>query len=89
LKHPDRDIIIDIVANAFEQNPRAQAMMKKKNPARSVRLMTEYAYDLVEKFNGIYISEDKTTVLFYYLNSQYRRSLADYLKYCIMFFRVN
>jgi len=87
MKHPDRDIIIDIVSHAFEQNPRAQAMMKKKDPARSVRLMTEYAYDLVEKFNGIYISQDKTTVLFYYLNSQYRRSLTDYLKYGVMFLR--
>ena len=66
MKQSDRDIIIRIVSNAFEQNPRAQAMMKKKNPARSVRLMTEYAYDLVEKFNGIYLSEDKTTVLFKY-----------------------
>ena len=44
------------MTNAFEQNPRAQAMMKKKNPTRSVRLMTEYAYQLVEKFNGIYLS---------------------------------
>jgi len=83
----DRDIIISIVSNAFEQNPRAQAMMKKKNPARSVRLMTEYAYDLVEKFDGIYLSKDKTTVLFYYLNSQYRRGLVDYLKYGMMFLK--
>lgn len=87
MSHPDRKIIIDIVSNAFEQNPRAEAMMKKKNPARSVRLMTEYAYDLVEKFNGIYISQDKTTVLFYYRNSQYKRSLTDYLKYGVMFLR--
>ncbi len=45
--------------------PLIAAMMRKKDPARSVRLMTEYAYTLVEKFNGIYLSEDKTTVLFY------------------------
>ena len=37
----DREIIISIVTRAFEQNPRAQAMMKKKHPARSVRIMTE------------------------------------------------
>ena len=85
MEKSDRDIIISIVTNAFEQNPRAQAMMKKKNPARSVRLMTEYAYQLVEKFDGIYLSEDKTTVLFYYRNSQYRRTFVDYLKYGKMF----
>ncbi len=81
----DRDIIIYIVSRAFEQNPRAVAMMKKKNPSRSVRLMTEYAYQLVEKFDGIYLSEDKTTVLFYYKKSQYKRGLIDYLRYGKMF----
>ena len=65
MNQTDREIIISIVSSAFEQNPRAVAMMRKKNPARSVRLMTEYAYTLVEKFDGIYLSEDKTTVLFY------------------------
>jgi hypothetical protein len=77
----DRDIIISIVSSAFEQNPRARVMMKKKHPARSLRLMTEYAYRLVEKFDGIYLSADKTTVLFYYRKSQYKRGLIDYLRY--------
>jgi len=83
----DRDIIISIVSRAFEQNPRAVAMMKKKNPSRSVRLMTEYAYQLVEKFDGIYLSEDKTTVLFYYKKSQYKRGFIDYLRYGKMFMK--
>ncbi len=87
MEKSDREIIIDMVTTAFEQNPRAMAMIKKKNPSRSVRLMTEYAYQLVEKMDGIYLSEDKTTVLFYYRNSQYRRTFMDYLKYAIMFFK--
>ncbi|MEN8227523.1 MAG: hypothetical protein ABFS38_05155 [Bacteroidota bacterium] len=87
MEKSDRDIIISIVSNAFEQNPRAVAMMKKNNPARSVRLMTEYAYQLVEKFDGIYLSEDKSTVLFYYTEGQYRRTLVDYLKYGKMFLK--
>jgi hypothetical protein len=81
----DHDIIISVVTRAFEENPRAQAMMKQGNATRSVRLMTEYAYALVEKFDGIYLSEDKTTVLFYYRESQYRRGLVDYLRYGKMF----
>lgn len=81
----DREIIIAIVTNAFEQNPRAQAMIKEKNPTRSVRHMTEYAYKLVERMDGIYLSEDKTTVLFYYLKSQYKRTIPDYLRYGVMF----
>ncbi len=83
----DQDIIIGIVTNAFEQNPRAQAIMKQKNPTRSVRHMTEYAYSLVERMDGIYLSEDKTTVLFYYLKSQYNRTLVDYLRYGSMFMK--
>jgi len=83
----DREIVISIVTRAFEENPRAQAMIKQGNPARSIRLMTEYAFQLVEKFDGIYLSEDKTTVLFYYRQSQYHRSLVDYLKYGKMFIR--
>ncbi len=83
----DQEIIISVVTNAFEQNPRAQAIMKQKNPTRSVRLMTEYAYNMVEKMDGIYLSEDKTTVLFYYLKSQYNRTLVDYLRYGSMFMK--
>ena len=87
MEKSDRDIIISIVANAFVENPRTQAMMKKKDPVRSVQLMTEYAYELIKKFNGIYLSADKTTVLFYYRNSEYRRGFIDYLKYARMFLR--
>lgn len=85
MTHADREIIISIVSDAFRQNPRAKVMMKKNNPARSIRLMTEYAYSLVEKFDGIYLSKDKTTVLFYYRKSQYKRGLLDYLRYGKMF----
>jgi hypothetical protein len=87
MEKSDRDIIISIVSKAFEENPRIQSMMKKGDPARSVRLMTEYAYDLVEKFNGIYLSEDKTTVLLYYKNSEYRMGIIDYYKYGKMFLK--
>ena len=83
----DREIIISIVTNAFEQNPRVMSMVKKKDSSRNVRLMTEYAYQLVEKFNGVYLSADKTTVLFYYLESQYKRTFIDYLKYGKMFMK--
>jgi hypothetical protein len=87
MEKSDRDLIIGMVSEAFRQNPRVMAMMKKKNPARSLRLMTEYAYQLVEKFDGIYLSEDKSTVLFYYTKKNYRRTFVDYLKYGQMFMK--
>jgi hypothetical protein len=63
------------------------AMIKKKNPVRSIRLMAEYAHQLIEKFDGIYLSEDKSTVLFYYTKKEYHRTLVDYLKYGKMFMK--
>ena len=87
MEKSDRDIIISIVSKAFEENPRIQAMMKNRDPTRSVRLMTEYAYDLVEKYNGIYLSADKTIVLFYYKNSDYCKGAIDYFKYGKLFMK--
>lgn len=81
----DHEIIISILTSAFEQNPRFQAVIKKNNPTRSVRHMTEYAYHLIDRLDGIYLSEDKTTVLFYYTKSQYNRNLRDYLRFARMF----
>jgi len=83
----DKEIIIDIISQAFIENPRTQAMMKKKDPERSVRLMAEYAYDLVGGFDGIYLSADKTTVLFYYKMSEFKRGFIGSLKYARMFLR--
>jgi hypothetical protein len=87
MEKSDRELIIGMLSEAFRQNPRAMAMMKKKDPGRSLRIMTEYAYKLVERFDGIYLSEDKSTVLFYYLKSQYHLNFVDYLRYAKMFFQ--
>lgn len=85
MEKADHDIIIGILTDAFEQNPRFQAVIKKNNPTRSVRHMTEYAYHLINRLDGIYLSEDKTTVLFYYTKKEYKRILRDYLRYARMF----
>jgi len=87
MEKSDRELIVEMVTEAFEQNPRAMAMLKKKNPVRSIRLMAEYAYYLIEKFDGIYLSKDKSTVLFYYTKKEYRRTFVDYLKYGQMFLK--
>lgn len=87
MEKSDRELIIEMVTEAFEQNPRAMAMIKKKDPVRSIRLMAEYAYYLIKKFDGIYLSQDKSTVLFYYTKKEYRRTLMDNLKYGQMFLK--
>ena len=80
----DHKIIISILTAAFEQNPRFQTVIRKKNPARSVRHMTEYAYKLIDRLGGIYLSEDKTTVLFYYTKKKYNLTIMDILRYVRM-----
>jgi hypothetical protein len=81
----DKQIILDIVAKAFSESHRLRAIIKKGNPEKRIRVMAEYAYDLINKFNGIYLSEDKSTVIFYYTKKQYKRSFIDYLKYFRMY----
>lgn len=46
--------MISILTAAFEQNPRFQAVIKKNNPARSVRHMTEFAYHLIDRVRKLY-----------------------------------
>jgi len=81
----DKELIIDIVAKAFSESHRLLAIMKKGNFEKRMRVMAAYAYDLIKKFNGIYLSKDRSTVIFYYTKKQYRRSLTDFLKYFRMY----
>lgn len=83
----DKEIILDIVACAFSESPRLLAIMKKGAKEERLRIMAKYAYDLTSKMNGIYLSEDKSTVLIYYRKSQYKRNIYDYYRYLRMFFK--
>lgn len=81
----DKEIISRIVSKAFSESPRFRAIMKKGKPEKRLRVMADYAYDLVNKFNGVYLSKDKSTVIFYYRKKQYRRNFYDFIKYIRMF----
>ncbi|MGC9343295.1 MAG: hypothetical protein ACP5E3_11390, partial [Bacteroidales bacterium] len=83
----DKEIIIETVARAFSQSPRLLSIMKDGDKERRLRIMAEYAYHLVSKFDGIYLSEDKTTVLMYWTKKQYKRDLIDLYRYLTMFFK--
>jgi hypothetical protein len=81
----DKEIIIEIVCRAFADNPRINAMVKKKNKERNIRMMAEYAYNLISKINGVYLSADKSTVIFYYKKSAYKKDFGDTIQYIRMF----
>lgn len=83
----DKEIIIRIVAKAFSQSPRFNAIMRKGKSQKRLEIMADYAYHLVNKFNGAYLSKDKSTVLFYYRKKQYRQSFMDLVRYFNMFFQ--
>ena len=86
MEQSDKEIVISIVEHAFSGNPRLKTMSKEGKVAASIRGMTKYAYKLIKKFNGVYLSEDKTTVIFYYKKSDYKMRLGDYLRYVWMSF---
>lgn len=84
MEQSDKEIVISIVEHAFSGNPRLKTMSKEGKVEQSIRGMTKYAYKLIKKFNGVYLSEDKTTVLFYYRKSDYKMRFGDYLRYAWM-----
>ena len=81
----DKEIIVKIVCRAFADNPRINAIIRKGKKDERIRIMAEYAYDLVNKLKGVYLSSDKSTVIFYYKHSEYKRGFIDNLKYIRMF----
>ncbi len=81
----DKEIIIEIVCRAFADNPRINTMIKKGKREQRIRIMAEYAYYLINKINGVFLSSDKTTVIFYYKKSAYKRDLVAILRYIRMF----
>src|SRR6056297_177181 len=83
----DKQILLDIMAGAFRESDRLRPILRKGKTERRLRIMAEYAYDLAVKFNGVYLSDDKTTAIVYWQQSKYNRSVKDYLKYGVMFLR--
>jgi hypothetical protein len=83
----DREHIISILSRAFEENPRLLSMIKRDHPDRRLRIMAEYAYYIMHKFEGVYLSEDRSPVLMYYRKKDYKRSMKDKLYYGFTFLR--
>lgn len=83
----DKQILLEIMAGAFRESDRLRPILRKGRTEKRLKIMSAYAYDLALKFNGVYLSEDKSTAIIYWQKSKYNRSLRDYLKYAVMFLR--
>jgi hypothetical protein len=81
----DKQILLEIMAGAFAESDRLKPILRKGRTHWRIKQMSAYAYDLANKFNGVYLSADKTTAIVYWRQSEFKRSLRDYLKYFKMF----
>jgi len=80
-----REVVVDILSKAFLDNPRVLRTIKKGNPEKKLRIMTEYAYDLVDKYNGVFLSSDQGSAMLYYIKSRHKMNLYDFWRYFQMF----
>ncbi len=83
----DKEILQDILTGAFKESDRIKAIMRKGKTEKRLRIMAAYGYELCKDFDGVFLSEDKSTAILYWRKSQFRRSFVTKLKYLSMFFR--
>jgi hypothetical protein len=81
----ERELIVNMLSKAFLDNPRVLRTVKKGNTEKKLRIMTEYAYDLVNKYHGVFLSSDHSTAMLYYRKSEHKMNLYDFWRYFRMF----
>jgi hypothetical protein len=81
----ERDLVVDMLSKAFLDNPRVLRTVKKGTQAKKLRIMTEYAYDLVKKYQGVFLSSDFSTAMLYYRKGEHKMNLYDIWRYFRMF----
>lgn len=79
---------IDLVSRAFLNNPRIKSFVGGDSTSiNKVKPIIEYAYDIVDRLNGIHYSSNKKAVIFYYQKSQFRKTLKDKINYLKIIFK--
>lgn len=87
MEKSDKEILQEILAGAFFESDRLRAIMRKGKEGKRIKIMSAYGYDLCKKFDGVYLSEDKSTAMLYWRKTQFRRSFRDWMQYLSMFLR--
>jgi hypothetical protein len=80
-----RNLVVDMLSKAFLDNPRVLRTVKRGNTEKKLRIMTEYAYDLIDKYDGVFLSSDNSISMIYYRKSEQKMTLYDYWRYFRMF----
>lgn len=87
MERSDKEILQDILTGAFMESDRIKAIMRKGKTEKRLGIMAAYGYDMCKTFDGIFLSEDKSTAILYWRKSQFKRSFVIWMKYLSMFFR--
>lgn len=85
MEKSDKEIVKEILSGAFMESDRLQAILRKGNTEKRIKIMSAYGYDLCKKFDGVFLSEDKSTAILYWRQSDFKRSIKDWMKYLRMF----
>jgi hypothetical protein len=81
----EKELVVDMLSKAFLDNPRVLRTVKKGNTGKKLKIMTEYAYDLVKKNNGVFLASDNSISMLYYRKSEYKMNIYDLWRYIRMF----
>lgn len=75
----DRNTVVSIIAESFEQNPSYNWAIKQ-DKKRSKRLyeLAKYAFSTAHRRKGVYISSDEQGVILFYKQNEYKERLIDY-----------
>lgn len=79
---------INLVTTAFLNNPRIKSFVGGDSTSfERVKPIIEYAYDIVNRLNGIYYSENGKTVIMYYRKSEFSKTWRDKMNYLNIIFK--
>jgi hypothetical protein len=81
----ERNIVVQMLSKAFLDNPRVLKTIKEGDKEKKLKIMAEYAYDLVKKSRGVFLSSDNSISMLYYRKSEHRMNLYDFFQYIRMF----
>jgi hypothetical protein len=83
----DKEIILDIMTAAFSESDRMLATLRRGNTKKKIRILATYAYQLCNDFDGVFLSEDKSTAIYYWRKTTFKRSLLNWIRYFVVFLR--
>lgn len=76
----DKNNIIDIIANSFEDNLSVSWIIKNDHKRKQrIRVLAEYAFNTVLRKKGIYLSSDEKGVIMFYKQNEHKETILDYI----------